>query len=107
MQRHAYVRQRRRSLAHKCALTSEIPRAAGGRWARGTGAGAHAGAGGGTELLGGAPLWLLLFAFFAAHRFMRVFDPLALVGLGRAVCPDLSRDLPDALAIGTADRDLG
>src|SRR5437868_13391312 len=50
---------------------------------------------------------LLLLAFLAADGLGRVFDPLALVGLRRAVGADLGRDLADPLAVGAADSDQG
>src|SRR5438874_5364623 len=50
---------------------------------------------------------LLLLAFLAADGLGRVFDPLALIGLRRAVGADLGCDLADALAVGAADSDQG
>src|SRR5712691_332413 len=50
---------------------------------------------------------LLLLAFLAADRLVTVFDPLALIGLGRAERADLGGDLADPLAIGAAHCDRG
>src|SRR6266850_3872886 len=50
---------------------------------------------------------LLLLAFLAPDRLGRILDALALVGLGRAQAADLGRELPDLLAVGTGDLDLG
>ena len=43
----------------------------------------------------------------AGNRLVAVLDALALVRLGRAIAADFGRDLADALAVGTADRDRG
>src|SRR5476649_2181842 len=50
---------------------------------------------------------LLLLAFFAPDRLGRVLDALALVGLGRTQAADFRGELPDLLAIGARDLDLG
>src|SRR5476649_1472751 len=50
---------------------------------------------------------LLLLAFFAPDRLGRVLDALALVRLGRTQAADLRSELPDLLAIGSGDLDLG
>src|SRR5258708_26699644 len=50
---------------------------------------------------------LLLLAFLAPDRLGRILDALALVRLGRAQAADLGRELPDFLAIGAGDLDLG
>src|SRR5712691_10007159 len=48
-----------------------------------------------------------LLAFLAEDVLARVFDALALVGLGRPVPADLGRNLPDLLAVDPGHHDLG
>src|SRR5689334_22862843 len=52
------------------------------------------------------PLPSLLLAFLTEDVLARILDALALVGLGRPVVADLSRDLADLLLIDAADHDL-
>src|SRR5215207_5351995 len=59
------------------------------------------------EALVGLDHGLLLLAFLAQDRLVRVADALALVGLGLAEAPDLGRNLADPLPVGAADRDRG
>src|SRR5665213_2090846 len=56
------------------------------------------------DLLVIAP-FLLLLAFLAPHRLLRVFDALALVGLRLAVGADDGGDLPDTLLVRAGDGD--
>src|SRR5262249_2409006 len=53
------------------------------------------------------PLPSLLLAFLAEDVFARIFDALALVGLGRPEVADFRGDLPDLLLVDTGDDDLG
>src|SRR4029453_11173789 len=50
---------------------------------------------------------LLLLAFLAPDGLGRILDALALVGLRRTQAADFGRELPDLLAIGAGDLDLG
>src|SRR5579885_2928674 len=50
---------------------------------------------------------LLLLAFLAADRLVRVLDALALVGLGLAVAAQHGGDLAHALLVGASDADEG
>src|ERR1700728_3385676 len=50
---------------------------------------------------------LLLLSLLAAERLIRVFDALALVGLGLAEATDHGGHLADALLVGAGDRDGG
>src|SRR6266571_470068 len=49
----------------------------------------------------------LLLAFLAEDVFARVFDALALVGLGRPEIADLGRHLAHLLLVDAGDHDLG
>src|SRR5204862_7318060 len=50
---------------------------------------------------------LLLLGLFADHAFIDIADALALVRLGRPDRTHLGGDLPDHLAVGALDDDLG
>src|SRR4051812_29200121 len=101
-------RPRHRSLGHRCASRSGIPRGGPGPWPSASAIGAPDANGvrnsGSTR---SSQTTLLLLAFLAEDELARIADPLALVRLRRPELPDLGRNLPDLLLVDAGHDDLG